>query len=105
MTASDHLGQQFMPVHELTGMDANDYPGTVGDVHRNVYHGAPSNEDWASLHKDAGYDWAGLHKSVAEHGITEPLEINRSSRTLIEGHHRAMVAIEQGHSKVPVKFK
>jgi hypothetical protein len=87
------LGQQFMPVTKLRGLESGDHPGLrVDETHTTV----------TSSH---AYDMDGLRKDVGEHGLQEPLMVDPDHTTLLNGHHRAHVAMEQGHMFVPVTSK
>lgn len=77
------LGQQFMPITQLKGLESGDFPGhTVEETHANATSGN-------------AYDITSLRKDIGEHGLKDPLMVR--DNTLMNGHHRASVAIDQGH--------
>jgi hypothetical protein len=67
-----------------------------------------TRDDLNALGKRNGeYNWSELHDSIAKDGITEPLDVHvdeEGTKTLMNGHHRYMVARDLGHSHVPVRF-
>lgn len=86
------LGQQFMPVTQLKGLESSDYPGhSVGEV---TSAGASSRVSTGQYH-----DMDRLRQDIGEHGLKDPLYVR--DNTLLNGHHRAQVAQEQGHMFVP----
>lgn len=97
MAASDHLsGEQFITSTALQRMEANDFPGyKVGELHRNQVHGHYYE-----------YDWGRLHSDIDKNGFA-PLrtsdEWNDEDTSLLNGHHRAVAAMERGALFVPVK--
>ena len=90
---------QFMPITQLMNSAAGDFSGprskwpSVSDVFENTYRDRSEGA--------GGYRWDSLRDDVAKKGIRTPLTM--SPGRLVEGHHRAMMAIEQGHLFVPVK--
>lgn len=57
--------------------------------------------------RNGKYDWDELHSSIASEGIKEPLEVHvdeDGTKTLLNGHHRYMVAKTLGLSHIPVRF-
>lgn len=94
------LGQQFMPITQLKGLESSDYPGhTVDEVTKAEPMLDGSHKSIVSTGQH--HDMDQLRKDVAEHGITEPLYVSDNGHSLGNGHHRAQVAIEQGHMFVP----
>ena len=92
MAASDHLGDQFITVHQLRNMDAGDFVHTkIGDLHRDI----PGY---------AGYDWNGLRKHVdkKDPAITVSFHDDGSPRAVLNGHHRSIDAIDRGRMFIPV---
>jgi hypothetical protein len=117
MTAPHNLGMQFANVEQLKSMQANDFASDqYGSVGLSKYHaiGQPMNISVGELHKDLPayhpavhtYDWGRLKEDVAQHGMHEPLHIQHlpgeEHPRLVNGHHRALEAISQGHMFVPV---
>lgn len=112
---------QFMPITQLQKLGSVDFdaldvgrygrgPATIGEVFNRVYH------DRSSSNEESGYHWDKLRKEVGEEGIKRPIAVARrglgadTSRgsgyqkpMVADGHHRAMMAIEQGHMFVPVE--
>ncbi len=43
-----------------------------------------------------------LKKDIEANGVQEPLVVSRRGDLLVDGHHRAIAAIELGLKKVPV---
>ena len=107
--AKDHLvaSQQFTPITTVNKMESGDFPGnTIGQVHAQLYSEPHVREStWGD------YDWPRLHREVAEKGLQKPLVAHEFDHTdeygqnykglFYNGHHRAMVAIDQGHMFVP----
>ena len=107
---------QFMPITQLANATSGDYehedlhsevPGvvkgqrvTVGDVANKVY---------TDRSNDPSYHWNKLTQDVATAGIKNPLLVRKGENgepdKLLEGHHRAAVAMAQGHMFVPVKHE
>jgi hypothetical protein len=101
--------QQFLPITEVQKLKSGDfYPKTVKDIFENRYNDPVERKDtWGN------YKWEQLKKDVAREGITNPLMVKLNhgdpkydgNQELLNGHHRTMVAIEQGHMFVPVTEK
>lgn len=101
--------QQFSPITALMESEANDFiPHSVGGVHRYYYsHEGRRAEEFGN------YDMDALHQDIAREGITKPLWVvphedstpENPQASLINGHHRAMVAIDQNHMFVPTTEK
>lgn len=98
--------QQFMPVTQLKHLESGDFVGeTVGSLYKNTYrHSAARSSVWGR------FNWNDLHNDIAKHGIKVPLSIRHEiyamgppHATLMNGHHRAMSALEHGHMFVPVQ--
>ena len=107
MASEEHLGQQFMPITQLMKLRSADFetheemgvrnsPGgrpTISDVFEHAYNDRRNGS--------MGYKWDDFRKQVGQHGITDPVRV--AGNVLTDGHHRAMMAMEQGHLFVPVK--
>lgn len=105
MAAEDHLsGEQFMPITKFHELEAGDYPGyKVINLHRGALF---EDDEPTSRVGVAGYDhrrWNQLAQSVAKRGIVKPFAVSHDEQELLNGHHRAVIAMEQGHLFVPVK--
>lgn len=88
MSAGEHLREeQFMPITEFQKLKANDYDNgmKVGQLSR---------------HDDPGYKWDKLSHDISKEGMKRPALVHEG--TLYNGHHRAVVAMEQGALFVPV---
>ena len=120
MANLNHLGQQFMPITQMQKLHSVDFdasdvgregqgPATLGEVFNHVYTDRSSQSE-------NGYHWDRLRKEVGSQGIKRPIAVaNRGlgddavggaayqKPTMADGHHRAMMAIEQGHMFVPVE--
>ena len=119
------LGQQFMPITQLQGMKANDFASDqyspaehailtangIGPEHHDVTVGELNRNHPYYEHAGYSYDWNRLSRDVGQHGLTTPLHVGISPRgqepydqepRLLNGHHRAIMAQEQGHMFVPV---
>lgn len=116
--AEDYLqDEQFMlPTSHLYGMQGVDL------VHGSTFKSTNPPEQY-----DAHYKWGALRSSIQERGITKPIMVSRRElvmgqniedpksftpaqsdksvpfKTVMNGHHRAMVALEQGHLFVPAR--
>lgn len=97
--------QQFMPITKLMDTESGDFaPDSVGHVHEHIYSDRKERAEGFGH-----YNWGKLHKDVAREGITQPLWVHPWAGNspgapypaLMNGHHRAMVAIDQGHLFVP----
>lgn len=69
-----------------------DYPCTVGELSRNTYIEFKHGPIFESLTKD-----------IQENGITTPLRVVNDY--LIDGHHRAVVAMELGLLEIPISYE
>ena len=117
------LGPQFIPITELNKMQAGDFgPGMYDSdkVAKNPHLANPQRVSDLSrehpIYKAQHYDWNALSEDVAHNGL-EPLHVGSAPNmfepntrdlskirvpTLLNGHHRAVIAQEQGHMFVPV---
>ena len=120
---SGSLGPQFIPITELNKMQAGDFDPayyTSAQVRQRPGINVPTRVGDLSrdhpTYKARPYDWDSLSEDVAKNGL-EPLHVGTSRNlfepdtkdlskirvpTLFNGHHRAIVAREQGHMFVPV---
>lgn len=97
--------QQFTPITTLMSAGSGDFaPHTVGHIYEHIYSDRKKRDEvWGN------YNWKDLHEDIARDGVTKPLWVHPraggspgSERpALMNGHHRAMVAIDQGHLFVP----
>lgn len=124
LSGKKNLGQQFIPITQLRSMKANDlaldqYTPEEGENLINHYgrHGTDVSVGQLPDHphyqasttpstRNQDYDWQRLHEDVGREGIREPFHIGREGSSvqdrLLNGHHRAIVAMNQGHMFVPV---
>ena len=88
MTASDHLsGDQFMPVHEL------------------VKRWDPNLKDPETLRNWSGHGYIDkLSADIKQNGMRNPVQINRSTGLIHDGHHRTISAMDNGDKRVPIKW-
>lgn len=103
MKANDFASDQYSASHLdkrtlLTGEQPHQRDLTVGELSREhpIYN-----------HPRSNYDWNRLGAEVGQHGIEKPLQIGAGPRwdpgeRLMNGHHRAIMAMDQGHMFVPV---
>ena len=122
------LGQQFMPITQLRGLKANDFASDqytpshidrrfsmTGELpeHRDITVGELSRDHPVYQYHAKGnrFDWDRLSRDVADQGIQHPFHVSSElpgqvthdpAQRLINGHHRAIIAMEQGHMFVPV---
>jgi len=86
----------MMPIEELRGLSSENFEGVkVGNLLDLRWDG---DED---LPKVWGKDYDDLKSDIAEKGIHTPLLI--SGKQLLDGHHRAVAAMQLGMSHVPVR--
>jgi hypothetical protein len=97
MAASDHLGEQFITSTAMQNLKSGDFPQfKVGQLHRNQVHGGYYE-----------YDWDRLHQNIDKEGMKTPLSVGVGTRStgtgpmLLNGHHRAVAAMERGALLVP----
>lgn len=115
MAAGDHLGTQFtpgkipapdqyMPTTQLMKATSGDFGGlSMGYVFDHEY---THRTNLSSMGVRRPYNWDRLRNEVGEHGIKNPVRISQAEGEdpmVTDGHHRSMMAIEQGHLFVPVK--
>lgn len=95
---------QFMPITHLMDLEAGDFNGrAVNGVFEHEYsqrHTEEDHYDWDALRKDMG-----KRQAAGKVSIKNPLAVGKhpTGDYLLNGHHRAMLAIEQGHLFVPVR--
>lgn len=81
---------QDLPVTILSTLRSNDYPNkTISDLHRADY-------------LNRAYVFEGLAADIAKNGIKEPLRV--ANGVLVNGHHRAIIALELGLESVPIEY-
>ena len=110
-TTSESLSKsQFMPITQLANMPAGDefddsepnMEKVFTDFYRKRTQGAGG--EW-----DDPYPWDDLRNDVAKNGIQQPISIARNAErnedVIANGHHRAAMAMEQGHLFVPVQHE
>jgi hypothetical protein len=113
MAAGDHLGTQFtpgkipapdqyMPITQLMKAHSGDWAKPMGHVFEGEY------ADRSNMGGGMPYNWGKLRADIGENGIQKPISLGhepspRKQPVVADGHHRAMMAIEQGHLFVPVK--
>jgi hypothetical protein len=115
MAGTEHLGQQFMPITQLMNMRSHEYGLSVGEVFNHIYNSRKEGEPLNPTRPNgATYKWDTMRQHLGQQGIKNPLLIRppkgrvlgeSPTGVLMNGHHRAMTAIEQGHLFVPVKTK
>jgi len=106
MSAAEHLNkQQFMGLDELKASRSNDFGGTVGEM-KDKWLASPRHPD-NQMEPQAYVDH--LANSISREGVREPLEFvankdyeGNTYQLLMNGHHRALAAIQAGVDKVPV---
>lgn len=80
----------LMPLDELRLLWSNDYPSLrVGELTRADY-------------SNRAFVFEPLSEDIHKNGITTPLRVANSR--LVDGHHRAIIAMEQGLNAVPVEY-
>lgn len=108
MAAEESLSaHQFVKVSELRNMYSADFDSPV---HQTLGHLRRSyREDQAeavhprdALHGGPDKYIAHLSKDIKENGVREPLTV-RNGNVLVEGHHRAVAAMQLGLDEVPVR--
>ena len=96
--------QQFTPITQLMDTRSGDFPAAT--MHGVFNHGY-SAERRVTEGTPGSYDWDRLRADVGKNGVKSPIRIAHDEQTgrpvVTDGHHRAMMAIEQGHLFVPVK--
>ena len=113
----DTENEHWLPTPKLLEAPSGDFAGmNMSEVFEHVYNDrrsgarAPIREKTRSGYifsphnrRMSPYDWDRLRSDVAKHGIQEPIATHPDSSMVINGHHRAVMAIEQGHLFVPVR--
>lgn len=85
----------IMPIEELKDLDSENFEGEkVGNLLNLKWE---NNENLPQVWGD---DYRSLKSDIAKNGIQTPLQV--SNGQLLDGHHRAVAAIELGLSHVPV---
>lgn len=110
MSASDHLGPQFLSHEELGALSAGDFPGKIGHPQaRARFDRYNRAEGLLAKHREAGGPLSyldGFTEKVREDGgVQEPITVADfgTSRRIWDGHHRALAAhaLGQGvHARV-----
>lgn len=79
-----------VPTDYLKALYSNDYPDkTIGQLKRADYPNRP-------------FVFDELAKDIAANGVVKPLRV--VNRFLVDGHHRAIIALELGLDNVPVEY-
>ena len=90
--------QQFMNLEE------------VGDLHTRDFEGIPVKHIDREFFTERGEDlshYESLKDSIAKEGMKKPIKVIKNEHEfpwLYDGHHRAVIALELGMKKVPVKY-
>lgn len=115
------LGEQFIPITQLQAMKANDLASDqytseglkafnhvgLGPEHRDATVGELSRSHPFYSHPNRPYDWDRLSRDYDTGEADRPLTVgipNMSTpeERLLNGHHRAIMAMERGRMFVPV---
>lgn len=96
MSASDHLGPQFMSVEHLGTMQSADYPGqTMNDVHAMI-RDKEGRDPALRFHMDQ------IREDIQERGLQHPVQVDRDRAEYGNGHHRYSAARDLGIRHLPV---
>jgi hypothetical protein len=103
--------QQFTPITSLMQMHSGDFHKPIGEVFDHEYAVRKTGHTPDESTGAYPYGWDKLRDSVQREGITTPVRVADGPiykelsphGMLFEGHHRSMMAIEQGHLMVPSK--
>lgn len=81
-----------MSLDELKALKSMDHPCYVGDLSRNTY-----------IEYKHGRVFEDLAVDIRKNGITTPLRV--VNNYLVDGHHRAVIAMELGITEIPITYE
>jgi len=84
--------KQTLSISDLKKLSSFDNPCLVGELSRDMYVLPKHERVFSELTTD-----------IQENGITDPLRV--VGQFLVDGHHRAIVAMELGLEEVPITYE
>jgi polysaccharide pyruvyl transferase WcaK-like protein len=82
--------QLLLPIQDIRMLWSNDYPNMrVGELTRTDY-------------PNRAFVFEDLYNDIHKNGITTPLRVVNDR--LVDGHHRAIIAMELGIETIPIEY-
>ena len=63
------------------------------------------NKKKQEVYQDKPQNYEEIKRNIEEHGIIEPLFVNKKTNVIISGNLRLQIAVELGLKEVPVIFQ
>lgn len=93
MAAHQYINQEQLKsliANDMLKDDPNGPTHTIGEL------------DSENIFQDDEDRYHSLHKSIKKEGIKVPLSVSLKTNTLLDGHHRAIVARDLNINKIPI---
>ena len=96
---NDRRSERFITAHELRNMHSGDFMDEPDSPELHRVGGLSANK-----YPYRNYDWQRLHQDIDQHGmhpLTVVQEAGKLEPTLVNGHHRAVAAMDRGMLLIP----